>query len=241
MIARPGGPLALLLLLFFCLPSLGAAAALELPRLELSPPAFAEAPSWAEAAPGRTALGVGDAAGPSRSELGWLAFGLDLALNLGTSGIETGLLGYGIALSQLGLASVGTGAILAVALILIFTPLFAALIADAIADLGPDYRPDLSLTLMAAYAGCLLGGTAFVVTLLVLHALPWVELLIGGALNALIPSGLTAFVAEATASKRPRPQEPFETGALAASPAFERANEPALALMGDHPLTLWAF
>ncbi|MHB1846600.1 MAG: hypothetical protein ACYCWW_17405 [Deltaproteobacteria bacterium] len=183
---------------------------LELPELTLKtipaamPPAIEpDAPSWAQA--------------------GWLAFGADLAFELGVSATELAFGGYGAALALLGGTGPAIGALFGLGLVLVLHPLIDSLIVDLVGRASPTHRTDITLTLMGAYAGCLLGTLGFVVAVLALQSSVLVGLLVGGILNSDVPPAETV-----------APQQLF------ARPAPAASNEPALRAAETQPLLAWS-
>ena len=161
---------------------------------------------------------------PSWSGVGWLAFATDLAFEAGVTATEFALLGFGTGFASLGGGGLtpGLGAYLGLGLVLLLHPLADALIVNAFGRIDRGRRTDLTVPLIGAYAGCLLGTGALVVALVGFGASLALGLVVGGLLNAAIPAAAAVLA-----------QQLF-------TPPARGANDGALGAAEARPLLAWS-
>jgi hypothetical protein len=230
-------PLGLTLLSVVCL-TVGSARADEPRRLLLDPPGLllGSTGSTNPAAPQSP-----DDSGLTQAQINWIAFGADALLQLGTTAVETGLIGFGT-LSSGNDSGLGTVSILVVGLMLAIHPALDAFLVDAIARVSHQKESSFLATLGGAYLGCLLGAGGFALALVTLEAVPVLELVVASLLNALIPAATTVLANMLSQHDVPLPPRAAAGGStVAQSDPPSGANQAAWKTGLSDPLARWSF
>ncbi len=237
-VAPLGLALGLHVLAATCLPA--TARADEPRRLLLDPPQLLLGAAD-PAVPGATRPDSAES-GLSQAQVNWLAFGADALLQLGTSAVETSLIGFA-SLSGGNNSGLGTVSILVVGLMLAVHPALDAFLVDAIARVSQHSQSSFLATLGGAYLGCLLGIGGFALAAVTLEAWPVLQLVVASLLNALIPAASTV-VAEMLSQRKLAETPaagPTAPPAIAQSDPPGEANQAAWNTGLADPLARWQF
>ena len=232
-------PLGLALLGAVCL-TFGSARGDEPRRLLLDPPQLLLGSAGATSPAAQQSP---DESGFTQAQINWLAFGADALLQLGTTAVETGLIGFG-SLSSGNNSGLGTVSILVVGLMLAVHPALDAFLVDAITRVSHTRQSSFLATLGGAYLGCLLGAGGFVLAMVTLEAVPVLELVVASLLNALIPAATTVLANMLSQHDvAPPPSSAVANGArpVARSDAPSEANQTSWTAGLADPLARWTF
>jgi hypothetical protein len=148
--------------------------------------------------------------GPSRTDMAWIAIGLDGLFNLATVAAAYAITGGVATLQIVNLPTASTSLALLDVAMLAVQPLAQAFIVYEVGRMNPRYEPQLGWTILGAYGGTLLG--AGIVGLISLAVPGGTGLAVLAAVTlTVVPPVVTVLVQSATTVERVAPSLPAAT------------------------------